>query len=151
VAKARARGSRITGTQRAELAAQLGQRYAEGMSIRAIAEDTGRSFGFVHGLVKESGVQLRSRGGATRGPAARGVVDQHAVARGAAATAGPSAPVAPPTRDPLAGTGDAKAKAKAGADKTKAKVKAAGKAKTEVRAKDKPKATDKKSGKKGKR
>lgn len=65
-----ARGARITGAQREELAAQLGRRYAAGESIRSIAEDTGRSFGFVHGLVGESGVGIRSRGGATRGPAA---------------------------------------------------------------------------------
>jgi hypothetical protein len=68
VAESLVRGARITGTQRTDLAVQLGQRYAGGESIRAIAEDTGRSFGFVHGLIKESGVPVRSRGGATRGP-----------------------------------------------------------------------------------
>ena len=62
-----AKGSRITGTQRTELAAELAQRYGAGESIRAIAETTGRSFGFVHGLIKESGVEVRGRGGATRG------------------------------------------------------------------------------------
>ena len=70
MAAALARGSRITGADRQQLAVQLGQRYAGGESIRAIAEDTGRSFGFVHGLVKESGVTIRGRGGATRGSAA---------------------------------------------------------------------------------
>ncbi|CAA9300682.1 MAG: hypothetical protein AVDCRST_MAG61-958, partial [uncultured Friedmanniella sp.] len=70
MAAALARGTRITGTERQELAARLGQRYAGGESLRAIAEDTGRSFGFVHGLVKESGVTIRGRGGATRGAAA---------------------------------------------------------------------------------
>lgn len=65
-----AKGSRITGDQRSTLAAEFGQRYAEGDSIRAIAEESGRSFGFVHGLLKESGVDLRGRGGATRGPRA---------------------------------------------------------------------------------
>ena len=70
MAAALARGSRITGTDRQQLAVQLGQRYAGGESIRAIAENTGRSFGFVHGLVKESGVTIRGRGGATRGAAA---------------------------------------------------------------------------------
>ena len=69
------KGSRITGTQRAELAAELSQRYAGGESIRAIAAGSGRSFGFVHGLIKESGVQLRGRGGATRGAAAARVSD----------------------------------------------------------------------------
>ncbi len=66
----RTRGSRVTGAERAELAASLGRRYAAGESVRALAEDTGRSFGFVHGLVKEAGVPLRSRGGPTRGAAA---------------------------------------------------------------------------------
>jgi hypothetical protein len=70
VAEALAKGSRITGTQRTELAAELGQRYGAGESIRAIAEATGRSFGFVHGLIRESGVEVRGRGGATRGAAA---------------------------------------------------------------------------------
>jgi hypothetical protein len=67
VAKALAKGSRITGAQRATLASQYARRYAAGDSIRKIAEDAGRSFGFVHGVLKESGVELRGRGGATRG------------------------------------------------------------------------------------
>jgi hypothetical protein len=71
VAEALVKGSRITGTQRQELGARLAQRYADGESIRAIADDTGRSFGFVHGLIKEAGVPVRPRGGATRGAAAR--------------------------------------------------------------------------------
>ena len=62
-----AKGSRITGAQRGTLAAQYAKRYAAGASIRKIAEDAGRSFGFVHGVLKEAGVTLRSRGGATRG------------------------------------------------------------------------------------
>lgn len=64
-----AKGSRITGDQRQALSAELAGRYTAGESIRAIAESTGRSFGFVHGLVKEAGVTLRGRGGATRGSA----------------------------------------------------------------------------------
>jgi Helix-turn-helix domain len=86
VAEALAKGSRITGTQRTELAAELAQRYGAGESIRAIAEATGRSFGFVHGLIKESGVEVRGRGGATRGAAA--------AAKG---SAGPSSAAAPGT------------------------------------------------------
>lgn len=114
MAEALARGSRITGPQRAELVAQLGQRYAAGESIRAIAESTGRSFGFVHGLVKESGVDLRSRGGATRGPAAR---------KAATATA---ASAAPPTDGPSAAEPKPKDKTK-DKDKSKAKAKKSGK------------------------
>jgi hypothetical protein len=67
VAKALAKGSRITGTQRTTLASQYAKRYAAGESIRKIADDAGRSFGFVHGVLKEAGVELRGRGGATRG------------------------------------------------------------------------------------
>jgi hypothetical protein len=67
VAKALAKGSRITGTQRTTLASQYARRYAAGDSIRKIADDAGRSFGFVHGVLKEAGVELRGRGGATRG------------------------------------------------------------------------------------
>jgi hypothetical protein len=142
VAEALARGSRITGTKRAELATELGQRYSAGESIRAIAEDTGRSFGFVHGLVKESGVDLRSRGGATRGPAARA-----AKARARAVTEEPPAPVAPAKAAPP-GTGHEKG-AKAG-PKPKAKVEAA-KTETKAVAKAKDKLKDKKPGKKSKR
>jgi hypothetical protein len=67
VAKALAKGARITGPQRETLATQYARRYDAGESIRKIAEDAGRSFGFVHGVLKESGVTLRGRGGATRG------------------------------------------------------------------------------------
>ena len=64
-----AKGSRITGAQRDSLASTYAKRYAAGESIRKIAEDSGRSYGFVHGVLKESGAALRGRGGATRGPA----------------------------------------------------------------------------------
>ena len=67
MAKALAKGSRITGAQRTELASRYAKRYAAGESIRKIADDAGRSFGFVHGVLKEAGVDLRGRGGATRG------------------------------------------------------------------------------------
>ena len=67
MAKALAKGSRITGAQRTTLASQYAKRYAAGDSIRKIADDAGRSFGFVHGVLKEAGVELRGRGGATRG------------------------------------------------------------------------------------
>ena len=67
MAKALAKGSRITGAQRTTLASQYARRYAAGESIRKIADDAGRSFGFVHGVLKEAGVELRGRGGATRG------------------------------------------------------------------------------------
>jgi hypothetical protein len=69
VAKALAKGSRISGAQRTSLATQYAKRYAGGVSIRKIADDAGRSYGFVHNVLKESGVSLRGRGGATRGTA----------------------------------------------------------------------------------
>ena len=64
------KGARITGDDRAALGAALAERYRAGESIRALADDIGRSFGFVHGVISEAGVPLRGRGGATRGAAA---------------------------------------------------------------------------------
>jgi len=61
------KGARITGNERAKLAADLKRRYSSGSSIRALASETGRSYGFVHRMLSESGVALRGRGGATRG------------------------------------------------------------------------------------
>jgi predicted transcriptional regulator len=60
------KGARITGTQRDKLATDLKKKYEKGASIRALAEQTGRSYGFVHRVLTETGVQLRGRGGATR-------------------------------------------------------------------------------------
>jgi hypothetical protein len=60
------KGARITGATREKLAADLKKKYEKGASIRALAESTGRSYGFVHRVLSESGVQLRGRGGATR-------------------------------------------------------------------------------------
>ena len=67
----KARASRVTGEARADLARDLAARYRAGDSIRELAESTGRSYGFVHRLLLESGVSLRGRGGATRDRAAR--------------------------------------------------------------------------------
>jgi hypothetical protein len=64
------KGSRITGEGRADLAKALVERYQHGESIRSIADDIGRSYGFVHGVLVESDTEMRSRGGATRGKAA---------------------------------------------------------------------------------
>ncbi|GAA4034987.1 helix-turn-helix domain-containing protein [Allokutzneria multivorans] len=60
------KGARITGTARDKLAADLKKKYEKGASIRSLAESTGRSYGFVHRVLSESGVTLRGRGGATR-------------------------------------------------------------------------------------
>lgn len=41
-------------------------KYEAGTSIRALAEETGRSYSSVHRILAEAGVTFRSRGGATR-------------------------------------------------------------------------------------
>jgi hypothetical protein len=60
------KGARITGTARDKLALELKKKYDQGASIRALAESHGRSYGFVHRILTESGATLRGRGGATR-------------------------------------------------------------------------------------
>lgn len=60
------KSARLSGEERSELAADLKRRYDEGESIRRLAAATGRSYGFVHRLLSEAGVELRGRGGATR-------------------------------------------------------------------------------------
>jgi len=67
VAETLKKGTRVTGADREKLAADLKKRYAAGESIRALAASTGRSYGFIHRILSESGVTLRGRGGATRG------------------------------------------------------------------------------------
>lgn len=59
-------GRRIVGDERTELAESFAQRYAAGDSIRAIADASGRSYGFVHRVLNENGVTLRARGGDTK-------------------------------------------------------------------------------------
>lgn len=61
-----AKGTRVTGSERSQLASELRRRYDEGESIRSLAAATGRSYGFVHRILIESGANLRGRGGATR-------------------------------------------------------------------------------------
>ncbi len=58
------KGKRISGDLRTEVCDNFVQRYRAGESIRAIASDSGRSYGFVQGLLKQAGVEFRSRGGA---------------------------------------------------------------------------------------
>lgn len=60
------KGSRVTGGDRDKLSATLRKRYDSGASIRDLAASTGRSYGFVHRILSESGASLRGRGGATR-------------------------------------------------------------------------------------
>jgi hypothetical protein len=60
------KGRRVSGGERDKLTADLTKRYAAGASIRDLAEDTGRSYGFIHRILSEAQVPLRGRGGATR-------------------------------------------------------------------------------------
>ena len=60
------KGQRVSPEQRRELTTELVRRYRDGETIRQLADDLGRSYGFVHGLLAEAGVELRSRGGARR-------------------------------------------------------------------------------------
>ena len=60
------KGARITGADRTKLAADLRKQYDKGKSIRELADSSGRSYGFVHRVLSESGASLRGRGGATR-------------------------------------------------------------------------------------
>jgi predicted transcriptional regulator len=66
------KGARITGPDRTKLASELKKAYDKGKSIRELADSHGRSYGFVHRVLTESGVSLRGRGGATRSKAAAG-------------------------------------------------------------------------------
>ena len=60
------KGTRVTGGDRENLAADLKKKYEQGESIRVLAQSSGRSYGFVHRILNESGATLRGRGGATR-------------------------------------------------------------------------------------
>ena len=66
------KGRRVTGGERNKLANDLKKKCNSGASIRELAESTGRSYGFVHRVLTESGVTLRGRGGATRGKKTKG-------------------------------------------------------------------------------
>jgi hypothetical protein len=66
VAETLRKGTRVTGADRSKLAADLKNRYDAGESIRSLASSTGRSYGFIHRILTENGVNLRGRGGATR-------------------------------------------------------------------------------------
>lgn len=57
----------ITGPARDKLAGELAKKYAKGATLRTLAQDIGRSYGFVHRLLEQRGVRMRPRGGNTRG------------------------------------------------------------------------------------
>lgn len=66
------KGRRITGSERDTLTEELKSRYEQGASIRSLANETGRSYGFIHRLLVESETTLRGRGGPTRRKATAG-------------------------------------------------------------------------------
>jgi predicted transcriptional regulator len=61
-----AKGARIAGVERERLTSTLRTQYEAGASLRELAEETGRSYGFVHRILTDAGVTLRGRGGATQ-------------------------------------------------------------------------------------
>ena len=52
-----------TTESRDQLLIELRSAYERGASIRNLAASTGRSYGSVHSLLRESGTTMRSRGG----------------------------------------------------------------------------------------
>lgn len=58
----------MPGPERDRIAAELKAKYEKGDSIRSLAESSGRSYGGVHRLLLDAGVEFRSRGGAQRKP-----------------------------------------------------------------------------------
>lgn len=52
-----------TTQSRDDLLTELRSAYERGASIRNLAASTGRSYGSIHSLLRESGTTMRSRGG----------------------------------------------------------------------------------------
>jgi hypothetical protein len=48
---------------REQLLSELRRAYEEGASIRSLVASTGRSYGSIHSMLRESGTTMRSRGG----------------------------------------------------------------------------------------
>ena len=57
---------RVTGGDREKLRDQLSEKYRQGASIRELADQSRRSYGFVRHMLTEAGVALRGRGGSHR-------------------------------------------------------------------------------------
>ncbi|MCZ4102222.1 transcriptional regulator [Streptomyces sp. So13.3] len=56
-------GKRLIGAAREKVTTQLATDYENGASIRTLATLTGHSYGFIHRVLVDAGVTLRSRGG----------------------------------------------------------------------------------------
>lgn len=58
---------RLTGDARTIFVAHIESMYEKGLSIRAIAEYTGRAYGTIHhALTRDARIKLRSKGGKPR-------------------------------------------------------------------------------------
>lgn len=57
------KGARLVGAEREKFQKKIVGMYNKKTPIRAIAEQTGRSYGAIHRLLGEAGVTMRSRGG----------------------------------------------------------------------------------------
>ena len=55
-----------TSDARDQLVRELRQAYESGASIRSLVAATGRSYGAVHAMLRESGVSMRGRGDPNR-------------------------------------------------------------------------------------
>ena len=58
--------ARLAGQDAAAIAEHVAAHYVAGRSIRAIASDTGRSYGWVHRQITVIGAPMRPRGNNTR-------------------------------------------------------------------------------------
>ncbi|WP_102141161.1 helix-turn-helix domain-containing protein [Mycobacterium hubeiense] len=54
---------RKSNKSREQLMQELRSAYEGGASIRKLVESTGRSYGSIHSMLRESGTAMRSRGG----------------------------------------------------------------------------------------
>ncbi|GAQ51705.1 MULTISPECIES: helix-turn-helix domain-containing protein [Streptomyces] len=61
--------SPIVGAARKQVAADMKKKYEAGASIRDLMEESRRSYGFVRGILQESKVTFRPRGGRHRSTA----------------------------------------------------------------------------------
>ena len=57
------KGVQIAGAERVKLTRDVTARYVAGASIRDLADRYGRSYGFIHRIISESGTPMRGRGG----------------------------------------------------------------------------------------
>lgn len=52
-----------TSKERDQLLTELRSAYERGASIRTLVASTGKSYGSIHSMLRESGTMMRSRGG----------------------------------------------------------------------------------------